>query len=106
MRLKKLMAETGVTQKQVADAIGVTEPAMNHYINGRREPNIEMLCKLADFFHVSVDYLVGRDVPKERPMPDTTFLNANGQSIALDPSKPLQINVNGKVFEIHLAEEK
>ncbi len=106
MRLKQIMTETGVTQRQVAEAIGVTEPALNHYINGRREPDIATLVKLADYFDVSIDYLVGRDVPEERPMSDKAIMTANGQNITLDPSKPVQFNVNGKVFELILAEEK
>lgn len=106
MRLKQIMEETGVTQQQVADAIGVTAPAMNHYINGRREPDIETLIKLADYFGVSIDYLVGRDVPEERPMSDKAIMTANGQNITLDPSKPLQFNIGGKTFELILAEEK
>lgn len=106
MRLKQLIQETGVSQRQVAEAIGVTEPAMNHYINGRREPDIATLVKLADYFDVSIDYLVGRDVPEERPMSDKAIMTANGQNITLDPSKPVQFNVNGRVFELILAEEK
>lgn len=106
MRLKQLIQETGVSQRQVADAIGVTEPAMNHYINGRREPDIATLIKLADYFDVSIDYLVGREVPEERPMSDKAIMTANGQNITLDPSRPVQFNVNGKVFELILAEEK
>ena len=106
MRLKQLIQETGVSQRQVAEAIGVTEPAMNHYINGRREPDITTLVKLADYFDVSIDYLVGRDVPEERPMSDKAIMTANGQNITLDPSKPVQFNVNGRVFELILAEEK
>lgn len=106
MRLKQIMTETGVTQRQVAEAIGVTEPALNHYINGRREPDIATLVKPADYFDVSIDYLVGRDVPEERPMSDKAIMTANGQNITLDPSKPVQFNVNGKVFELILAEEK
>ena len=106
MRLKQIMTETGVTQQQVADGIGVSAQAMNHYIHGRREPDISTLIKLADYFDVSIDYLVGRDVPEERPMSDKAIMTANGQNITLDPSKPVQFNVNGKVFELILAEEK
>ena len=106
MRLKQLMAETGVTQQQVADALGITAPAMNHYINGRREPSIEMLCKLADFFGVTVDYLIGRDVKTETPVVDKAFVRAGGRTVELDPSQPVLFQVGDKTFELVLAEEK
>ena len=106
MRLKQLIQETGVSQRQVAEAIGLSEPALNHYINGRREPDIATLIKLADYFGVSIDYLVGRDVPEERPMSDKAIMTANGQNITLDPSKPLQFNIGGRTFELILAEER
>ncbi len=97
MRLKQIMAETGVTQQQVAGGIGVSAQAMNHYIHGRREPDIETLIKLADYFGVSVDYLIGRDVPEEKP--------TAGQVVELDPSKPVVIRAGNRTFEIHLAED-
>lgn len=106
MRLKQIMADTGVTQREVAEAIGVTEPAMNHYINGRREPDIKTLIKLADYFDVSIDYLVGRDVPEEKPMSDQAFMSAGGRTVALDPSQPVQFRIGDRVFELILAEER
>ena len=55
-----------LSQKDVADALGIGRAAYSHYESGRREPNIEMLLKLADFFHVTVDDLLGRKVPAAR----------------------------------------
>lgn len=106
MRLKQIMAETGVTQQQVADGIGMSLQAINNYIHDKREPNIATLIKLADYFGVSVDYLIGRDVPAERPMPGKAFVTAGGQTVALDPSAPVQFRFGGQVFELILAEEK
>lgn len=100
------MAETGVTQQELADGIGITAPAVNHYVNGRREPDIATLIKLADYFGVSVDYLIGRDVPAERPMPGKAFVTAGGQTVALDPSAPVQFRFGDQVFELILAEER
>lgn len=48
------------TQRQVAKALGVTPQAISFYERGLREPGIDELIKMADFFEVSIDYLVGR----------------------------------------------
>ena len=59
-RLKELRKDKGVTQKALAEIMGMTEQAYQKYEYGMREPNHEATIKLADFFDVSVDYLLGR----------------------------------------------
>jgi len=59
-RLNKLKNVKGDTQSNIAKAIGVTPQLLSYYFNGR-EPNYEILCKLADYFSVSLDYLLGRE---------------------------------------------
>jgi len=60
-RLKELRKSKGVTQKAVAEHIGILEQAYQKYEYGKHEPNHETTIKLADYFEVSVDYLLGRD---------------------------------------------
>lgn len=59
-RLKQSRIELNYTQKQVADACGLTKNAITNYESGFREPSIEVLIKLCDFLNVSADYLIGR----------------------------------------------
>ncbi len=59
-RIKELRLEKGLTQKEVAERLKVTHAAIGNYENGKREPQIDDLILLADFFDVSIDYLVGR----------------------------------------------
>ena len=72
-RLKIFRKERGLTQTQVADAVGLGRQAYAYYEKGEREPSTETLCKLADFFGVTVDELLGRtpqlfdDARVERP---------------------------------------
>ena len=47
--------------KEVADSIGVSLSAYQKYENGTRDVSTEILSKLADLFHVTTDYLLGRD---------------------------------------------
>ena len=59
MRLKELRAEKGVTQNEVASAILSTPLTSSRYERGEREPDISTLCRLADYFGVTIDEVVG-----------------------------------------------
>ena len=59
-RLRELRIAKDLTQAQVADGINCTPAAYNRYETGERQPPIDALTKLADYFGVSLDYLVGR----------------------------------------------
>ena len=57
--LKKLREDASISQKALADAIGVSQQSVNKYENHHIEPDIETLIRIADFFETSVDYLIG-----------------------------------------------
>lgn len=59
-RLKSLRFQNGVTQKAIAEGIGVTPVSVQRFEYGTARPKLETVIKLADFFNVSIDYLVGR----------------------------------------------
>ncbi len=59
-RIKDLMKSEKLTQMRLARALGVGQSSVSDWINAKSEPSIENLWKLADFFDVSVDYLIGR----------------------------------------------
>lgn len=66
-RLKALRKSFKITQKTIAAAVGITEVSYQRFEYGTVRPSIETLIALADFFDVSLDYLVGRsDVPDRR----------------------------------------
>lgn len=49
-----------LTQRQLANILNISQPSYIRYENGTAEPNLTNLVKLADYFDVSVDYLLGR----------------------------------------------
>ena len=62
--LKRFRSQMGLTQKQVADAIGMRESSYQRYEQGRSLPSVAILEQIADAFDVSTDYLLGRtDTP-------------------------------------------
>ena len=58
-RLKECRLECGLTQLQVANALGLTLPAICQYEKGVREPSLDILVKLCKLLNVSADYLLG-----------------------------------------------
>lgn len=58
--LKLLRKERGIRQKEAADSLGVAQALLSHYENGKRECGLDFLVQAADFYGVSVDYILGR----------------------------------------------
>ena len=59
-KIALLREKRGLTQEDLANKIGISRASLPHYEKNRREPDYATMTKLADFFHVSVDYLLGR----------------------------------------------
>lgn len=60
-RLRDLRKQVQLTQKQLAELVGVKNSIISFYENGDRIPSPEMIVSLAKVFHVSSDYLLGLD---------------------------------------------
>lgn len=60
MDLKKIRREKGVKQETLCRQLGVTQPALSAWENGRNIPSAEMISKIADALDVTTDYLLGR----------------------------------------------
>lgn len=58
--LRTLMEERGKTQENIARETGKTRQTVSQYVNGISEPGYDVLVKIADYFDVSLDYLLGR----------------------------------------------
>ena len=56
--LKKIRKAKDLNQLKVAMDLNISREALSHYENGKRQPSIEMLRKLSEYFNVSIDYLI------------------------------------------------
>ncbi len=56
--LKQIRKERRLTQLKVAMDLNITREALSHYENGKREPSIDMLIKMSEYFNVSIDFLI------------------------------------------------
>lgn len=59
-KLSILLEEKNITQRELAEKINVTEVTISRYLSGERSPRIEIVSKIAEFFGVSIDYLLGK----------------------------------------------
>ena len=88
--LKKLREEASVSQKALADAVGVSQQSINKYENHNIEPDIETLIRISDFFDTSVDYLVGHTVEKRKIMEYHTFDLTTEESYLVEEYRKLK----------------
>lgn len=73
--LKKLREKNGLKQKDLAKKIDMQATTYNQYEKGTREPNIQQLIKIANFYNCSIDFLVGREeIEQEKKQPEQVEL--------------------------------
>lgn len=71
--LALLRQERGISQRQAAAALGISQALLSHYENGVREPGLSFVVKACDFYNVSADFLLGRTLSRD----GTTILDAD-----------------------------
>jgi transcriptional regulator with XRE-family HTH domain len=77
-RLKELRIKKNISQQRLAIELGISQQSVNKYENHSIEPDIFLLIKIADFFGVSVDYLIGHsDVPRQLEVVQRYSLNSD-----------------------------
>ncbi len=94
IRLKELRKENSLTQKQLAQKLLLTQASLSDWEIGKVQPSIEVLIKLADFFEVSIDFLVGRSDEL-----DNVNVITNGAELSADEKTLLQCFDKLSVFE-------
>ena len=79
MRLKKLRLEKGISQIKLAMDLHLAQNSISRYENGTHEADYKTLIAIADYFNVSVDYLLGRNVSEQSSLSviDVTGLTAD-----------------------------
>lgn len=80
LRVKELRKRDNLTQQKVADLLQIQKQTYQNYELAKRQPDIDMLIKLADFYHSSIDYIVGR----ETEMINVGVLDAERLHLVLD----------------------
>ena len=60
-RLKSARMKSGITQKEAAKIFNITERAYQNYEMNKSTPNVALLLTIANYFNISIDYLLGRE---------------------------------------------
>ena len=103
--LKRHMEESGKTQKELAEVVGVTAPTFNEWVNAKKFPRIDKIQKLADYFGILKSDLIEEKLSEEtekdndiladiivRMRMDEDFRSAVVSLYRLDPGKVKGIN--------------
>ncbi|MDR2598885.1 MAG: helix-turn-helix transcriptional regulator [Oscillospiraceae bacterium] len=64
-RLAKLRREKGLSQRQASAKLGLSQALLSHYENDAREPKLDFVVKICDFYGVTSDYILGRTNEKK-----------------------------------------
>lgn len=88
-KLKELRKEKGISLKELGSIIGAAESTMSLYENGKRQPDYETLLKLAEYFGVTVDYLLRGESKSERLPEELVILNRNAKKMSPENRKKL-----------------
>lgn len=97
-RLKELREERNLLQKDIAKYLNITSSAYGYYEQGKRSLDIGTINKLADFFYVSADYLLGRTENRNSRVESTLELEAD------NPNRESYIKLEEKIKESLLVE--
>ena len=95
--LRKLRMNKGISQQRLAEVIGTSQQSINKYENHNVEPDISTLILLADYFQVSVDYLIGHTVDETERQPkleldkDESCLVLNYRQLSKDEKRRIQL---------------
>ena len=77
--LQDLREDKDISRKDLAMVLNISVSTLGMYEQGRREPNIDMLIKIANYFDVSIDFLVGRSFKNENNEVLTEALHVKNQ---------------------------
>lgn len=87
-RIAKLREQRKLTQEELSKQLSISRASLSHYEKNRRVPDYETLNKIADFFNVTVDYLIGRtDDPTP---PENEHIKLFEESLELSDEKILE----------------
>ena len=79
-QIRYLRKNRGLTLQNMADALGITMRQYQNYEGGQAKPTIDGLVKIADFFNVSADYLLGREYYSNTPATSVDLCQENPPS--------------------------
>lgn len=104
LKIRELRNQMGISQKDLAKQLGIPANTFNQYETGKREPDYETLIKIASFFGIPVDVLLGRDPDIILKELDNGEIAVTGQDRSHIPLAGIAMNDNGKWSRFKIGE--
>lgn len=82
-RLRQLRNAHDLSQMEFSKHLGISKSSVNMYERGEREPNLEILGRIADFFRVDLDYLLGKSDEMQKTAPEVRAVTDDDIKFAL-----------------------
>lgn len=105
-RLRELRTSKDLSQQKLADKLGTSKSSINMYERGEREPGLELLEAIADFFNVDLDYLLGKSDIHNKAMYDNqlspkeqTLLKAYNSKPEMQPAVDKLLGIDSNTEE-------
>ena len=101
-----LRKERGLSQKQVASDLGVSQALLSHYEKGIRECGLDFLIKTAEYYDVSTDFLLGRTVQRKpaavtaAELPEAAEVGHSRGSMINQVNRRLIMNTTAVIFDL------
>jgi transcriptional regulator with XRE-family HTH domain len=108
-KLKELREKKGISQAALAKELNVWQSTIGNWESGTREPNFEMSQRIADFFGVTIDYLLGRTITQDKQtditIDDFTYAMQNESRSLTEKDKALLLSMARQLGEARKARE-
>jgi len=96
-RVKQLRKQKHLTGEQLGNILGITKTGISYWENGKSVPDNEMLLKLADFFDVSIDYLLG-NTDIETKVDKNTYYGDYDDVVEYLKDKPERLDIYKRIL--------
>ena len=93
--LSELRRTAGLSQRKAAADLNISQALLSHYENGAREPGLNFVCRVCDYYNVTADYLLGRS-----PNPDGVDRGADIARVFIAEMRSLAIKTEAALEEL------
>ena len=94
-RLKALRQDKGLTQRELAESVGMTASSFSAYENGTKTPSLSVAIAISDTYDVSLDWLIGREAKEDTPLKSDDYAEIlTAFTYLLDNNRIINVTIN------------
>jgi Predicted transcriptional regulator len=100
VNISKLRKERGLNQRKAASELKISQALLSHYENGIREPGLDFVIRVCDYYNVSADFVLGRTTMRETVLVKSDQGSETPESAALDRAKHESVLLAAAIFRV------